>query len=53
MTRNKGFTLIEMIILIIIVMIVVSIPLSALDALRESEIPQAVFSETIIPLEIR
>lgn len=53
MIRNKGFTLIELIILIMIVMIVVIIPLSAFETLRESEVTQAVFSETVIPLEIR
>lgn len=53
MIRNKGFTLIELIILIMIVMIVVIIPLSAFETLRESETPQAVFTETVIPLEIR
>lgn len=53
MIRNKGFTLIEMIILIFIVMIAVAIPLSAFETLRESEVPQAVFSETVIPLEIQ
>lgn len=53
MIRNKGFTLIELIILIMIAMIVLIIPLSALETLRESEVPQAVFSETVIPLEIQ